>query len=769
MRKRQIHVQPSLTERGMVELWQILNEQVGGLLDADTALSSAIEAAIDSLGTMSTQNANDVAITGGSISGIDDPTDEHGVGDRGYNDARYLTAETDTWASVMARGNQSDTAGIIDVTNTEALLVRKDSDGGDVFIVDTTNSRVGIGTTPTSQFHLVGNNKDSYSVYAKGGTITGTGYGQYIYLEGGEGASDSTAGYSEGQIGGAQYLKSGTGGSSNAGSGDYNYSQGGDGGLFTFTGASGGSSYASGVGTYSAGGGGGSFYMSGGIGGESVGGGEVYSGRGGDFTLVSGRGGHGYATQDYAYIEGAYGGIFYMQTGAGGNAYNYYGSVANAKDYVTLIGGSSTGLFVSTGDGGSAISNTGDTTCSGNGGQGGELVFRTGNGGSGSRGGSINGGNGGYFYFSAGDGGKSTSSSGTGGNGGYLMFECGRKGTGSTDGSDGYIAFHDSYANIVLKILGDDSKNIQLPNDNGAILFGAGQDASIYYDGTNLVVNPKEVGSGYLQVDGQILATDKILFTQTDGNEYIDSLNDGYIDIGATTGIRLLQNTYLTSDNQHLYLGAGNDLDLYHDGTDSFIVTDATQPTDLIIDCGTEKTLELAEVVWDDLRTPVSQVRLSGSQPPTSTLYKGGEVLAFPSNADKTIYFNVQLPHKYKLGEDIEFHIHYVLPTTGSGLGAENVKWDFTYAWADIGDAIPAETPVPATLDMQNKSADTHYLGEIAGTIDGSGISGVSSMLICSLTRDTTVANNYTDDVYLMEVDFHFPLNTLGSRQEAVK
>ena len=38
---------------------------------------------------------------------------------------------------------------VIDVTNTEALLVRKNGDGGDVFIVDTTNSRVGIGVTPT--------------------------------------------------------------------------------------------------------------------------------------------------------------------------------------------------------------------------------------------------------------------------------------------------------------------------------------------------------------------------------------------------------------------------------------------------------------------------------------------------------------------------------------------------------------------------------------------------------------------------------------------
>ncbi len=42
----------------------------------------------------------------------------------------------------------------IDVNNTEALLVRKDSDGGDVFIVDTTNTRVGVGVTPTTPMHI---------------------------------------------------------------------------------------------------------------------------------------------------------------------------------------------------------------------------------------------------------------------------------------------------------------------------------------------------------------------------------------------------------------------------------------------------------------------------------------------------------------------------------------------------------------------------------------------------------------------------------------
>ena len=43
--------------------------------------------------------------------------------------------------------------------------------------------------------------------------------------------------------------------------------------------------------------------------------------------------------------------------------------------------------------------------------------------------------------------------------------------------------------------------------DNDKILFGDAGDGSIYYDGTNLVINPKETGTGYLDVQGTIAVT----------------------------------------------------------------------------------------------------------------------------------------------------------------------------------------------------------------------------------------------------------------------
>jgi hypothetical protein len=81
----------------------------------------------------------------------------------------------------------------------------------------------------------------------------------------------------------------------------------------------------------------------------------------------------------------------------------------------------------------------------------------------------------------------------------------------------------------------ENTTGLFLPADNYELIFGAGDDCGIKYDGTNMVINPKKAGSGYLNIQGQTLVDDKLMFTQTDGNEYIDSLADGYMDYGATT------------------------------------------------------------------------------------------------------------------------------------------------------------------------------------------------------------------------------------------
>lgn len=121
--------------------------------------------------------------------------------------------------------------------------------------------------------------------------------------------------------------------------------------------------------------------------------------------------------------------------------------------------------------------------------------------------------------------------------------------------------------------------------DTGGWIFGAGKDAKIYFDGSDLIINSlnvtandevhftnwdaidastAEVKARQVTVStstdyaihaakGKSLFEDAIYLTQTDGNEYIDSLADGYVDIGATTGIRL--NSPLTRVTGDLYVG----------------------------------------------------------------------------------------------------------------------------------------------------------------------------------------------------------------------
>jgi hypothetical protein len=80
---------------------------------------------------------------------------------------------------------------------------------------------------------------------------------------------------------------------------------------------------------------------------------------------------------------------------------------------------------------------------------------------------------------------------------------------------------------------------------NYGILINADTNAT---DGLKHAINIGNVSGSTTQnyaivtAAGNVRFGDKVSFTQTDNNEYIDSLADGYLDIAATTGVRLLIN-----------------------------------------------------------------------------------------------------------------------------------------------------------------------------------------------------------------------------------
>lgn len=70
--------------------------------------------------------------------------------------------------------------------------------------------------------------------------------------------------------------------------------------------------------------------------------------------------------------------------------------------------------------------------------------------------------------------------------------------------------------------------NIKIINDNQKLLLGAGEDASIYYDGTDLVIDPKEVGSGVVSVSGDVEVTDDAFAADWDADTAVPTKNAIY-------------------------------------------------------------------------------------------------------------------------------------------------------------------------------------------------------------------------------------------------
>ena len=169
--------------------------------------------------------------------------------------------------------------------------------------------------------------------------------------------------------------------------------------------------------------------------------------------------------------------------------------------------------------------------------------------------------------------------------------------------------------------------------------------------------------------------------------------------------------------------------------------------------------LWLTDDCYDDLSISMAQVRAPASLSPTWTPYKSSQVPAFSDTQVNVLYFSAQLPHSYKEGSNLEFHIHVAYPDAVAG----NSVWYFTYSWANIGDAFPA--PSSATVTKSSIGVvDGHQLIELKADIDGTG-KKISSILLCSIQRTGTHGDdNYGNVIYLVSGDFHYQIDSLGSR-----
>lgn len=91
----------------------------------------------------------------------------------------------------------------------------------------------------------------------------------------------------------------------------------------------------------------------------------------------------------------------------------------------------------------------------------------------------------------------------------------GNKDNGTDGNYAGNLNFYtrEQGGNLTSRMNITSAGHIKITADSKKLYFGAGDDCTIYYDGSNMIINPKDVGSGILDIAGTL---------QTDGYKAVD-------------------------------------------------------------------------------------------------------------------------------------------------------------------------------------------------------------------------------------------------------
>ena len=170
---------------------------------------------------------------------------------------------------------------------------------------------------------------------------------------------------------------------------------------------------------------------------------------------------------------------------------------------------------------------------------------------------------------------------------------------------------------------------------------------------------------------------------------------------------------------------------------------------------------------FDDLRFPAQGINPAGSTAPATPDTDDG-CLLFDKTTANIITGVAQMPHCKKLGSPICPHIHWQGTTTPSGANTD-VYWRFEHQKADINGSFSGTWVASNKTATVNTDPQKHQLTGF-DDIDMSGEAGVSSVIKWRLTRVANdAADNYGYNAKLLEVDFHYEIDSVGSGKEYSK
>lgn len=169
---------------------------------------------------------------------------------------------------------------------------------------------------------------------------------------------------------------------------------------------------------------------------------------------------------------------------------------------------------------------------------------------------------------------------------------------------------------------------------------------------------------------------------------------------------------------------------------------------------------------WDDLRFPAQAINPAGSPAPATADPNTG-MLSFAGNADNVVAGVGQIPHSWKHGSDLHPHIHLVFPTANAG---KNTRWKLEYQIWPLGGVAAANYGTYTALTVLTVPNANNVRSHILAEFDPIPMTGQlgSTCVMWKLSRlaATDVADDDTNACILLELDFHYQMDKLGSPVE---
>ena len=189
-----------------------------------------------------------------------------------------------------------------------------------------------------------------------------------------------------------------------------------------------------------------------------------------------------------------------------------------------------------------------------------------------------------------------------------------------------------------------------------------------------------------------------------------------------------------------------------------------------ILDSLKVSDIEYLDTFWDDLKAPLTAVKLAGVKDPTFEKFKddgagstGCYAYSFAAGVEREVFITKQTTHSKKLNTNLHMHCHWGPSDTNTG----TVRFGVEVTAVGIGGTF-GNTTISYFTDTADGTADTHYLaGGVNVAIPSETIS--SAVLVRFFRDGGDAADTYGSKIWVFDVDAHFEADQPASRTEYAK